>query len=417
MSLDAEDITRTLAKGRPSRRGARWLIALLLVLAAGGALWVWQARQSADAGVVYVTEAAIRGPLVVTVTATGTVQPTTQVEVSSELSGTLTTVEADFNDQVEVGQVLARLDDIKPTAQVANAEAALLAARARVTQAEATMRMAKENYEAQSALDQRGVSTRRDFVSYEVTYARATAEIEIARAEESTARANLTLQQSDLAKTVIRSPIKGVVLDRAAEVGQIVASSLNTPTLFTLAEDLSRMELRVDIDEADIGRVAVGNPATFTVDAYDGRTFPATITQVRFAPETTEGVVTYKAVLTVDNTDFALRPGMTATARITVTQMDDVLQVPNAALRYAPPQEAIASGQSGGGLLGLILPRPPAGSGDAAGGLAHSLWVVRGGSPVEVEITPGDTDGLFTAILSGDLAEGDAVITDQVEAR
>ncbi len=414
MTQTSDDISRTLSGAKPARHRRRWAVpvALLLLALAAGA---WQFGRSGTAATAYVTEPAFRAPLVVTVTATGTVQPTTQVAVSSELSGTLVAVEADYNDRVTVGQVLARLDDTKLRAQVANAEAALAAAKAGVTQAEATERETHENYIAQSALDQRGVSTRRDFVSYEALYNRAVAATLIARADLATAEANLSLQRADLAKSEIRSPINGVVLDRQAEEGQIVASSLNTPTLFTLAEDLTRMELRVDIDEADIGRVAVGNPATFTVDAYDGRSFPATITQVRFAPETTEGVVTYKAVLSVDNAELLLRPGMTATATITVAQIADALLVPNAALRYAPPV-AVETASRGGGLLGLIIPRPPQGTAKPQATGEHSVWVLRDGTPVRARITPGDTDGQSTAILSGDLAEGDAVILEQTTA-
>jgi HlyD family secretion protein len=417
MTGTTNDIAETLAASRPARRRSRGLLlaALAGIVLIGGL--VLQQRLTADPGASYVTTPAVRGPLTVTVTATGTIQPTTQVDVSSELSGTLVAVEADFNDRVEVGQVLARLDDTKLRAQVANAEAALIAARARVRQADASAREAKENYEAEAALDQRGVTTRRSFVSFEAIFNRAEAEREIARADEATAEANLVLQKADLEKSVIRSPIRGVVLGRTVDAGQIVASSLNTPTLFTLAEDLSRMELRVDVDEADIGRVAVGNEATFTVDAYGGRSFPATITQVRFAPETTNGVVTYKAVLAVDNSDLALRPGMTATATITVRQIEDALQVPNAALRFAPPAAEIPvedEDEGGGGLIGLIIPKRTTETAIAEGGPA--VWVLRGGTPERVEVEPGDSDGSTTAILGGPLAEGDLVITDQAEA-
>ncbi len=418
MTETTNDIAATLAAARPARHRLRLVVVLAVAAVLAVGAFALQRSLTADTTAAYVTQPALRGPLTVTVTATGTIQPTTQVDVSSELSGTLVAVEADFNDRVEVGQVLARLDDTKLRAQVANAEAALTAARARVRQADASAREAKENYEAEAALDQRGVTTRRSFVSFEAIYNRAEAEREIARADEATAQANLVLQKADLEKSVIRSPIRGVVLGRTVDAGQIVASSLNTPTLFTLAEDLSRMELRVDVDEADIGRVAVGNEASFTVDAYGGRSFPATITQVRFAPETTNGVVTYKAVLAVDNSDLALRPGMTATATITVRRIEDALQVPNAALRFAPPEAAIAIEDEeeggGGGLIGLIIPKRPAETMAAQGGPA--VWVLRGGAPERVEVEPGDSDGSNTAILGGPLAEGDLVITDQAEA-
>jgi HlyD family secretion protein len=407
----SSEIAKTLAA--PRRAGGRrllWAAALLALVGLGA--WAWSQAAGTAAGPSYVTEPVTRGPLTVRVTATGTVQPTTQVEVSSELSGTIAAVEVDFNDGVEVGQVLARLDDAKLRAQLANAEASLAGAAGQVAQAEASAREAQANFEAQQRLDERGVTSHQAFIGYLASHERAQAELAIARANVMLAEANLELQNADLEKTVIRSPINGVVLDRAAEVGQIVASSLTAPRLFLLAEDLREMELRVDIDEADIGRVKVGNPASFTVDAYRGRAFPATITEVRYAPEETDGVVTYKAVLSVDNGEGLLRPGMTATADITVAHVEDALQVPNTALRFVPPQDPQASGEGMGGLVGLVLPRPPAErSADAPAG--DGVWVLREGIASRVEVTPGETDGRRTAIEAGDLAEGDAVVIDQ----
>lgn len=400
--------------GRGRRRWLMPLLALLCLFLLGGGLWWWLAQDS-TAGVTYVTEPAAKGDLVVTVVATGTVQPTRQVDVSSELSGTLVAVEADYNDAVEAGAVLARLDDTKLKAQVANAEATLVSARARVDQAQAALDEAQSNYEARGTLDRLGTTSRLDFIGYEATFRSAKAAVEIAKADVTLAEAALSSVRSDLDKTAIRSPVKGVVLDREADAGKIVASSLNAPTLFTIAEDLASMELRVDVDEADIGKVAVGNAARFTVEAYPGRSFDATITELRFAPEETDGVVTYKAVLTVDNSDLALRPGMTATATITVAEVKDALQVPNAALRYAPPQEAAST--SGGGLLGLIMPRPPSGSARSPTPSGHALWVLRDGVPAEVPVETGASDGKHTVILKAELAPGDAVITDRVEAK
>jgi len=416
MTDRTQDLSSIIARGSGGRRAWRWITAalVLLALAAGGSWW-WLARGTGTS-VSYVTEPVTRGALTVTVVATGTVQPTRQVEVSSELSGTLVAVEADYNDRVDAGDVLARLDDTKLRAQVTNAEGALIAAKARVDQAQAALDQAQSNYEARGALDRLGTTSRLDFLGYEATYKGAKAALEIARADVTLAEAALSSVRSDLDKTVIRSPVKGIVLDRAADAGKIVASSLNAPTLFVIAEDLAEMELRVDVDEADIGKVAVGNAARFTVEAYPGRGFAATITEVRYAPETTEGVVTYKAILAVDNTDLALRPGMTATATITVAVVADALQVPNAALRYAPPQAAGDSGGGGSGLLGLIMPRRPGanGAGTASG---RAVWVLRDGTPEKVAVETGQSDGKRTVILSAGLAEGDEVVTDRIEAK
>ncbi|WP_186312362.1 efflux RND transporter periplasmic adaptor subunit [Cereibacter sediminicola] len=416
MSDKSDELARILNR---RRRNRWWIWPLLALVLLAGAAAVWAARQGAGTAVAYVTEPVGRGALTVTVTATGTVQPTTQVEVSSELSGTIAAVEVDYNDEVEVGQALARLDDTRLRAQVANAEASLEAAEGRLEQARATAREAAENYRSRSALDQRGIASHLDLIASEAANHRAIAEVKIAEADLTLARASLDVQRVDLAKSVIRSPIKGIVLDRAAETGQIVASSLNTPVLFTLAEDLNRMELRVDIDEADIGRVRVGNRATFRVDAFPARSFKAEIVQVRYAPETTEGVVTYKAILSVDNSDRLLRPGMTATATITVADVAEALLVPNAALRFVPPATPSPGGQGGnrgGGLLGLIMPRPPGPSSGPATDGGPSVWVLRGGAPQAVTVETGETDGRRTEIRGGELAEGDAVITDQREA-
>jgi len=414
MANPADDMARILAKGRRPRRRWLWLLLTLVVLAgAGFGLWSWL-RQ--DAGVVrYETEAVSRGRLVVTVTATGSVQPTTQVDVSSELSGALAEVAVDFNDRVEVGQVLARLDDTKLNDQILTAEAQLQAAKASLEQAAAAVREAEVTYESQSELDKRGQSTRLKMIAVEVARDRALAVLDGAKADVALAGARLSEAKTELGKATIRSPISGVVLNRAAEPGQIVAASLNAPVLFTLAEDLARMELRVDVDEADIGRVAVGNEARFTVDAFPGRSFPAVITTVRYAPETTDGVVTYKAILSVDNGEGLLRPGMTATATISVTVVEDTLRVPGAALRFEPPQvAATGSARGGNGLLGMVMPRRPSSAPkDTGGSDTPTVWVLRNGVATEVEVEPGESDGKLTAVASENLAEGDLVIVDQ----
>ncbi|WP_235019430.1 efflux RND transporter periplasmic adaptor subunit [Tabrizicola flagellatus] len=399
---------------RPRRRRWPWVILVGALLAGVGA-WAWLSGSQTSRSIRYTTAEVTRGEVIVTVTATGSVQPTTQVDVSSELSGALAEVAVDFNDRVEVGQVLARLDDTNLKEAVQTAKAQLQAAEANLKQAEASAREAEANHESQLELDRRGQSTRLKLIASEVARDRARAAVDAANADVALARARVSEAENDLGKSIIRSPITGVVLNRAAEPGQIVAASLNAPVLFTLAEDLARMELRVDVDEADIGRVAVGNTANFTVDAFPDRSFPATITTIRYAPETTDGVVTYKAILSVDNRDGLLRPGMTATATIAVTVEKDVLRVPNAALRYEPPRAAEDSGgASGRGLVGMIMPgrsSTPSLTRGSSGG--RSVWLLRDGVPVEVPVEPGVTDGRVTAVTAEGLAEGDQVIVDQ----
>lgn len=414
MTDDAADISRLIASAGSRRRPWLWPAAGAVAAALALGLW-WLTASGSDATVSYDTAPVTRGALTVTVTATGTVQPNVKVDLSSELSGTLASVSADYNDTVAKGQELARLDDTKARAQVANAEATVNAARARVAQSEATAAETTETWKLAQQLKDRGITAKRDFIATDANYRRAIAAVDIARADLTVAEANLELARADLENSVIRAPVDGIVLSRTAEVGQIVASSLNAPVLFTLAGDLSEMQLQVDIDEADIGRIATGNEATFTVDAFPGRSFPARIAQVRYAPETTDNVVTYKAVLTVDNAQGLLRPGMTATAAITVAKVEDTLLVPNAALRYAPPQTTERS-RGGSGLLGLIMPRraPSSGGGTPDG---KTVYVLRDGAPVAVPVTLGESDGNQTAVTGEGLTEGDAAITDQSASR
>jgi HlyD family secretion protein len=407
------DLARLLASAQPGRRRP-WLWAGGLAVVAGVTLaLLWLLQPDRGAGPGYVTTPLLLGDLTVTVAATGTLQPTTQVDVSSELAGTLESVEVDYNDTVSVGQVMARLDTSKLAASVANAEAQEASARARLMQAEATATEVAELLATQKELAERGIATRREMVSVEANDARARAALDMARADLTLAKANLALARADLDKAVIRSPIQGMVLNRKAEAGQIVGPGLNDPVLFVLAEDLARMELLANVDEADIGQVELGQAAVFTVDAFDGLSFDATITQVRYASEVTDDVVTYKAVLAVQNPDLRLRPGMTATATITVAEEQGALLVPNAALRWAPPRAS--GGQAGAaGLAGLILPSAASRMGSAAVGTGRSIWVLRDDAPVEVAVEIGANDGRMSVVTGEGLAEGDAVITDQI---
>lgn len=404
-----QDVAETLGLTKSRARLPGWAISLIVVagLIALG-LWWWTSA-TADKGVSYTTTQAATADLRVTVTATGTVEPTNLVEISSELSGTLSRVNVDFNDTVSKGTILAELDTTKLEAQLAVAKAGLDSAIARVAMATATLDEAREKYQTAQSLEERGVSAHQTLVTQKTAFIRAQAELQSAIADRSLAEADLDLHQAELEKGCICSPIDGVVLSRSVDAGQIVAASLSAPVLFTIAEDLTKMELQVYIDEADIGRTKVGNTAEFTVDAYDDRIFPAKITEIRFAPETIDGVVSYKAILAIDNSDMSLRPGMTATADITVAQIAQALTVPNAALRYAPPAAPVED-QERSGLLGMLIPDHNAGN---AVGDAKTLWVLRDGSPQEIAIRAGQSDGRLTEILEGDLKAGDLVITDQ----
>ncbi len=367
--------------------------------------------------VQYKTQSVERRDLVVLVTATGTLEPTNEVEVGSELSGIIKKVNVDFNDRVTIGQVLVQLDKSKLEAQVAQTKASLESAKAKAMQAKATIEETESKLrqlESVRKLSDGKVPAQVDLDAAEAAYSRAVADEASAKAVIAEVQAGLNIDETDLSKTVICSPVNGVVLSRNIEVGQTVAASFEAPVLFTLAEDLSKMELHVDVDEADIGQVKEGQLATFTVDAYQNRNFSAEITQVRYSSDTVDGVVTYETVLTVDNNDLCLRPGMTATADIIVEKVENKIAVPSAALRFSPPEQA--KKESSVSIVNSILPRPPQETKhqETNGKGAQKVWVLQDGVPVSVSVQVGVTDGVYTEIISGQIDAGMSVITEVV---
>ena len=411
MSQTPQDVEEKLGLNRKASTLPLWAKYLVGIAVFVGASAFWLSSTDQAENAQFVTAPVTVGDLLVTVTATGTVEPTNMVEISSELSGTLSSVNVDFNDTVSEGTVLAELDTTKLEALVAVSKAALDSAIARVAIAQATWSEARERFERSRHLEERGVAAHQTFIADRAAYVRAQAALQSAIADRALAEADLDLHHAELEKACICSPISGIVLDRAVDAGQIVAASLSAPVLFTVAEDLTQMELQVDIDEADIGRTAVGNKATFTVDAYDDRLFPAEISEIRFAPLTVDGVVTYKAILSVDNSDLSLRPGMTATADITVAEIKDALTVPNAALRYAPPAAPVEE-EERSGLLGMLIPDD---GDERILGDDRTVWVMRGDTPEEIAVLSGQTDGRMTQILDGALAPGELVIVDRID--
>lgn len=419
------DITETLGIDRSSGRKTdlkRWIGRGVLILIVGIVLAFLVTRDKAES-VQYKTEAAERGDLTIIVSATGNLEPTNQVDVGSELSGIIRSVEVDYNDHVTVGQVLARLDTAKLEAEVRKSKASLEAAKAQVLQAQATVKEKRIEFERMKkvhSLSGGKIPAQQDMDAAEAELDRARANESSARAQVSQEQATLESDETNLTKAVIRSPINGIVLVRDVEPGQTVAASLQAPVLFTLAEDLTKMELHVDIDEADVGDVKDGQAAVFTVDAYPGRTFPARISQVRYGSEETDGVVTYKAILTVDNAEQLLRPGMTATADITVRKISDALLAPNGALRFTPPADmadATESSSGNGSMVSKILPRPPQRQKNtsdrnftAAKYSSQRVWTIQDGKAVPVPVTIGATDGIRTEITGGDVHPGTALI-------
>jgi HlyD family secretion protein len=415
------DIVKTLGIGHGSHRGRRlkrWLVIILLVVVAA-AVVLFIRQNSRESGMTqYETEEAQRGDLVVLVTATGTLEPTNEVEVGSEISGIVKSVEADYNDTVKIDQVLARLDTSKLEAQETQLKAALDSANAKVLQTKATLNETARKLSQLKRvheLSKGKAPSQTELDAAEAAFERAKADDASAAAAVAQAQATLEATQTDIDKAVIRSPINGVVLTRSVEPGQTVAAAFQAPVLFTLAEDLTEMELHVDVDEADIGQVKEGQDATFDVDAYPNRTFTATITQIRYCSQTVEGVVTYETLLKVDNPDLSLRPGMTATADITVKKVQGAVLVPSAALRFTPP--APPEEEQSRGLLGTLLPHPPREPSKTqengnANKRQQQVWILKDGQPVPVPVTIGATDGVKAEVIEGDIKPGTKLVID-----
>ncbi len=380
-----QDLASRIGMGRKKKR-RRWLwIGGAAVLLVGGGLVAL--RPSAAHS--YVTKPVTRGILAVTVSATGTLAPRNQVDVGAEVSGRIDVLNVDFNDPVKKGQEIARINTDQLQAQ-------LQQARATLSQAVATLEQMTQTHDRYVTLEKGNALSKEQLNVSQGDLARAKAGVGLARAQ---------VQQDEtmLSKATIYSPIDGVVLDRKVEVGQTVVAAMTTPVLFTLASDLTQMELDVDIDEADVGQVRAGAHATFTVDAYPARKFQAKLVSVHNAPKTVQGVVTYEGVLLVENEGGMLKPGMTATAEIDAANVRDAVLVPNTALRYVPPDEVKAAAP----------PPPPTMNGVNAG----RVWTQTGATLKPHDVRLGPSDGRATQILSGDLKPGDAVVTDLADKK
>lgn len=406
----------------PHKRWIKWAVIAVAVVAAG---YFFFGRATAPP-TRYITQEVTKGDLTVTVTATGNLEPRNQVDIGSELSGTMRQVNVDVNDVVKAGEVLAVLDTERLKAQVLQAESSLAAAAARLLQSSASAKESRANYQRLlkvRELSNNKIPSQADMDLAEATSDRADGDVAAAQAAVAQARASLDAVRTDLSKNQIKSPINGVVLVRSVEPGQTVAASLQAPILFTLAEDLKKMELHVAVDEADVGSVEMGQSATFTVDAFPNRTFSAHITQVHFASNNTQkstsstgaaasvtstGVVTYETVLEVDNSDLLLRPGMTATAEIVTTAIKDATLIPNAALRFTPEGAQVPgapAAQQQRSALSAIMPQPGRRFGNSSGQQSNAsrrmgrAWILESGKPELVVFRPGATDGRNTQVL------------------
>jgi len=429
-SHQEENLAEIVGKGasKPFRKVALTLVAVAL---AGAGTWYWLGRKSPEElGTQYVTRTAEKTDISIIVTASGNLAPTNQIVIGSELSGIVTEVYVDTNDPVEKGQELLRLDVSKLEQQTERARASLLSSKARLRQTVATLDEAQAALaRQQELLELSGGKTPSKAVmeTSRAAVARAEADVASAEAAISASEAEIGSFESDLGKAIIRSPVDGVVLARTIEVGQTVAASFTAPTLFTIAEDLKTMELVVSVSEADIGRVEAGQTATFNVDAYPGRTYEATVKKVAFASAgstaaaggnaagATSGVVTYDTELSVGNEDLSLRPGMTATVDIQVVDRQDVLAVPNSALRFNPQvyEDLDKPDDADETLVESLGPGRRRWRRDGPRSLEGppAVWILRDNEPVRIEVETGISDGSVTEITRGDLQPGDELIT------
>ncbi len=422
MTNEKEAIKNLLGEAQPKTWSMRKkMVAGVVAVVVISAFSWWMG--SKEAGPRYLTESISRGNLVVNVTANGTLEAEREVTIGSELSGIVENVLVDVNDTIKRGQVLIELDTANLQATVLKAKAALASAQATKKEAEATLVEANAKY--QRLLNVRKLSGGKTPAQTEIdeqaaVVARAEASVETAKAQIQNAEAELETANTDLTKAYISSPIDGVVLARSVEPGYAVAASLQAVELLTIASDLRTLELEIDVDEADVSMVKPGQKATFTVSAYPNKNFPATLTKVAYGPDKTEettNVVTYTAYLTVANNDLLLRPGMTATARIVTESRDNVLLVPNTALRFVP---SVSVGSSAVSSLMMGPPRSNNKKSNDVGGAAaqrqSTVWVLRGNNAEQLSIITGASDGTKTEVISGDLKEGDLVITSQLKA-
>ncbi|WP_374476311.1 efflux RND transporter periplasmic adaptor subunit [Zoogloea sp.] len=423
----AEALRDLILKSGQSRFGGRLRLLLIVAgLVLIGALTFGLVGGNGDDGPRFRTQPIRKGELIINVSATGNLQPTNSVDVGSELSGIIDTVLVDVNDRVRKGQVIARLDTSKLKDQVRQGKAELASAEAKVRQTQATVAETSASLarlREVARLSGGKVPSKAELDSGEAAALRAVADQRVAEAAVLSAKAALSTFEISLSKATIHSPIDGIVLTRKVEPGQTVAAAMTAPVLFTLAEDLRRMELQVDVDEADVGKVKEGQDARFHVDAWPGQYFPARVTRVGWGSQTKDQVVSYLTILEVKNDDLLLRPGMTATAEITTARRKDVLLVPNAALRYSPP---VAKAQAGRSLLSSLTPRPPSAGPKVASEASvkdgtQALWLLRDGLTTAVRVSVQGSNGQVSEVRAADgeaqLQAGAEVIIEALAGR
>ena len=360
---------------------------VILILILIGVLYFFK---KSDKAPQYITQTAERGDIRATVSATGTVNAVTTVLVGTQVSGTIKQLYVDYNSTVKNGQLLAQIDPASFDAQVAQASANLLLARANLEKSKIALRDTLTTFERNKILYGKNFISKSDLDTSETVYLSALAQIKASEAQVEQTRAALSLSQTNLRYTQIVSPVNGTVISRSIDVGQTVAASFQTPTLFTIAQDLTKMQIDASIDEADIGRIKTNQPVTFTVDAYPDQTFKGNVSEIRNAPTTVQNVVTYAVIVKVDNPELKLKPGMTANVSIIIDDKKGILRIPNAALRVKIQDKEITAAT-------------PKGTG---------VWILEGKKPTRIPLTVGISDNRFTEVLSGNISESSRLIVE-----
>jgi HlyD family secretion protein len=406
-----------------------YILIAVVVAAAGVGIWRWQAG-NATPKLQFETSKVEKGKIVAKVTASGTLSAIVTVQVGSQVSGRIAALYADFNSPVKKGQLIAKIDPALFQASVDQARANLAAAQGNLAKAKVQAVDARRQYVRQKELAVRKLNAQADLDTAQANADGADAAVTSGEGTVAQTRAALRSAEVNLAYTDIVSPTSGTVISRSVDVGQTVAASLQAPTIFVIAEDLAKMQVDTSVAEADVGRLKAAMDASFTVDAYPGDVFRGKVRQIRNAPQTVQNVVTYDAVIDVENPEFKLKPGMTANVTFIYAEKDDVLKVPNSALRFRPPPSMLADakGAAAGGKPGATGPSGstgstgPAGRPGGAGGRPgdaperRTVWTLEGDKPAAEKIKTGISDGSFTEVLEGDLKAGELVITDVLGA-
>ncbi len=400
-----------------------WIILILLIISGGAYYYYFYINKANESNKIsYVTKMIEKGDVIVSVTATGNLEPTNSVDIGIEVSGTLKEIYVDFNDKVEVGQVLAKIDTVKLQSKVDSSRASLIIAKANLKESQVNLKSKKVNYDRILKMYKKSngkYPSKNDVDDAMFSYESGVASLEATKAKVLQAQYNLKTDEENLEKAVVKSSINGIVLDRAVEVGQTVAATNTTPTLFTVAKDLRKMELIVNIDETDVANIKEGLDVEFTVDAYPDEKFKGKIKQVRYNPIESSGVITYETVVLLDNDKLLLRPGMTATAQIFTKQLRDQVLVPNAAFRFKPKNsQASNKNKSMKDIMsGSRGPRGPRGEKSSKDTKRPNdmkmVYILKDSQLKRVRVKTIDTDGKFTAVESNNLNLGDEIIVSQ----